>query len=390
MIGAITGVSRRFFLLSLLLGTWSALYAVPSENDSTAELSAPPLDIVLMIDISGSTGGVLTSVRDKFWELQNEMSRLTPKANYRLGIVCMGRPSFRKENNYVQVISDLTDDIDAAAYPFFQLKDISAPGNYHLGHALETAVDEISWSTDPNALKVIFAIGNGRAYSGPGCTKGIKKANEAGIIVHSLYFMAYDNQKEQEEWRDLATLCGGKYFPIGLRDPNIHFEKPYDNDLLLEACTMINTTYVPYGPEGEERLKMQVSLDEDAELQGENAYEARTFFKATELYQDKNHTWDLVDLKNRGELNPKKISRKYPPGVLAHMSDEELWLHVEEISYYRSEYISIIMMLTAKREQYMRNMREKMMLYRYGKTFFGVMNRTMVEMAEKKGYVHEY
>lgn len=352
--------------------------------------SAPPIDIVLLIDISGSTGGILTTVRDKFWELQNEMSRLSPTSNYRLGIVCMGRPSFQKENNYISIISDLTRDIDAAARPFFKIKDITSPGNYHMGHALDVAINQLSWSKDPNALKVIFAIGNGRAFSGPGCTKAIKEANEMGIILHGLYFMAYDNRVEQEEWRDLATSCGGKYFPISLREPPIVFEKTYDNDLLLEACRMINTTYMPYGANGVERRDAQESLDEDAELQGENPFEARTFFKATALYQGKNASWDLVDLYLNGDLNPSKISRKHPPGVLAQMTDEELLLHVTELSYNRGEYISIIKMLTTKREEHMKNMRDKMLVYRYGQSFFGVMNRTLVEMAESKGYVHEY
>lgn len=380
----------RILCLLVLIASWSMKGAHSSNTGQESGLPAPPIDIVLMIDISGSTGGILQVVRDKFWELQNEMARLHPTATYRLGIICMGRPSFRKENNYVQLVSDLTDDIDAAAYPFFQIKDVTAPGNYHLGHALELAVNTVSWSKDPDALKVIFALGNGRAFSGPGCAKAIKVANEKGIIVHGLYFMAYDNRKEQQEWRDLATACGGKYFPIELNEPKIVFEKPYDNDLLLEACRMINTTYMPYGADGIARRDMQESLDEDAELQGEYAFEARTFFKATALYQGKNTSWDLVDLFQTGQLKPSKISRKHPPGVLAHMSDEELLLHVTELSYNRNEYVSIIKMLTAKREAYMKNMREKMMVYRYGKTFFGVMNRTMVEMAEEKGYVHEF
>ena len=58
----------------------------------------------------------------------------------------MGSPALRKENNYVKVISDFTDDIDAAAYPFFQIKDVTAPGNYFMGHALDAAVNKMSWT----------------------------------------------------------------------------------------------------------------------------------------------------------------------------------------------------------------------------------------------------
>jgi len=349
-----------------------------------------PLDVVWVIDVSGSTGGILTVIRDKFWELQNEMARLKPVANYRFTIVMMGRPSFKKDNNYINVISDLTTDIDRVAYPFFQLRDITAPGNYFLGYGLEAAVNGLSWSKDPRALKVMFVSGNGRPSAGPGVTKAVKKAKEMGIIIHSLYFEVYDNQKEKAEWKEMAEATGGKYMPINLVEPKIVFEKAYDNDLLLEACRMINTTYVPYGAEGVNRLDIQASLDEDAELQGEYAFEARTFFKATPLYQGKNDSWDLVDLMNNGKLNPSKVSRKHPPGVLAHMTDDDLMLHVQESGYNRAEYISIIKMLTTRREEYLRNVRDKMMVYRYGKTFFGVMNKTMVEMAEEKGYTHEF
>lgn len=381
--------NRILYVLSGFLLIVFAVHVAKAQAQKEPSAGVP-IDIAWVIDVSGSTGGILPVVRDKFWELQNEMSRLTPTANYRLSIICMGRPSFKKENNYINLMSDLTDDIDAVASPFFQLKDLTAPGNYQLGYALDIAMNNLTWSKEPNALKVVFVLGNGLPSKGPGCEKAIKKAQEKGIIMHSLYFQTYDNARERAEWQSIAEATGGKYFSIGLREPNITFDKAYDNDLLLEACRMINTTYVPYGPNGVARLDAQESLDEDAELQGEFAFEARTFFKATPLYQVKNSSWDLVDLLHVGKFKPEKISRKDPPGVLAQMSDEDLHLHVTEMSYNRAEYISIIKMLTTRREEHMRNMRDKMMVYRFGNTFFGVMNRTMVDMAESKGYKHEY
>ena len=103
----------------------------PSEIESGV-----PLDIVFVIDNSGSTGGILTSVRSKFWEIQNEISRLEPTPNYRLGIVCMGRPSFKKENNYVSIVSDLTSDIDMAAWPIFYNIAMPAPWKHFTRYEL--------------------------------------------------------------------------------------------------------------------------------------------------------------------------------------------------------------------------------------------------------------
>ena len=348
------------------------------------------IDVVFVVDISGSTGGILASVRSKFWEIQNEISRLDPAPDYRFGIVCMGRPSFKKENNYVKVISDLTDDIDAAAYPFFQIKDVTAPGNYFMGHALDAAVNEMSWTEDPNAIKLLYLVGNGKPSAGPGYRKPLEAAKEKGIIINSLYFLTYNNPKEQAEWKTIAEQTRGEFFLIGLKEPAIVLEKPYDGAMLREANHMINTTYIYYGQDGLDRYEMQAELDEEAELQGENQVEARTFFKATKLYQGKSHSWDLIDLGSSGKGIPLKQNRKFMDERLLEMSTGEFTQYLTEVRFERKEYISIIKMLSTQREQFLREKREKMKNYRFGKTFFGVVNKTLTETAEKYGYTIQY
>lgn len=382
---------RRLVAQSVCLA-FCLLVAQASSTKATelAEMKpGAPLDIVFVIDISGSTGGILASVRGKFWEIQNEVSRLTPTPKYRLGIVCMGRPSFKKENNYVSIITDLTEDIDAAASPFFEIKDVTAPGNYFMGHALDVAVNDLAWSTDPDAIRLMFVAGNGKPSAGPGFKRAVQNAKDKGIVMHSLYFLTYNNPDEQADWNAMATATGGTFSTIGLKESAIVLEKPYDGELLREASHMINTSYVYYGPNGLARYEMQADLDEEAELQGENQVEARTFFKATKLYQGKNASWDIIDYKNAGG-DIMKISMKQVDESLAGMSDDEFIMHIAEAGYDRMEYVSIIKMLSTQREQFLREKREKLENYRFGKTFFGVVNKIIVETAEAKGYQLEY
>lgn len=378
---------RRISLILLLIIT--ACTGGLATNDIEGLVDGAPIDIVFVIDISGSTGGILSSVRGKFWEIQNELARLEPVPNYRIGIVCMGRPSFKKENNYVQIISDLTNDIDAAAYPFFQIKDVTAPGNFFMGHALDVAVNGLKWSSDPNAIKLLFVAGNGKPSAGPGFIKPIRDAEEKGITVHSLYFMTYSNRNEQIEWEAMAAGKDGTFNIIGLKEPAIVLEKSYDGRMLREANHMINTTYEYYGPNGLKRYEMQADLDEDAELQGETQVEARSFFKATKLYQGRNASWDLIDLQATGG-DILKQSRKFMEPQVSELSDRDFEMHIAEIGYERKEYISIIKMLSTQREQFLREKREKLKNYRFGKTFFGVVNRTIVQTAEKHGYSLDY
>ncbi|MFM1875984.1 MAG: hypothetical protein RL266_1721 [Bacteroidota bacterium] len=378
-------LALRYTLLGLVLFTNSSFADRLPERPTGGVI-----DVVFVVDISGSTGGILSAVRSKFWEIQNEISRLDPQPEYRIGIVCMGRPSFKKENNYVQVITDLTTDIDAAAYPFFQIKDVTAPGNYFMGHALDVAVNQISWSQDPNAIKLMYLVGNGKPSAGPGFKKPVEQAKEMGIVINALYFLTYSNPAEQAEWKSIADNTGGGFFLIGLKEPAIVIEKPYDGAMLREANHMINTTYVYYGQQGLERYEMQAELDEEAELQGENQVEARTFFKATQLYQGKNHSWDLIDLKNTGLGAPEKQNRKLMDEKFLTMSEQDFVQSISEINYERKEYITIIKMLGTQREQFLKEKKEKMKNYRFGNTFFGVVNRTLTETAERYGYIQQY
>ncbi len=374
-------IKSTLFLILVLLGL---------RSDLTAQTSGPKMDIVFMLDISGSTGGILTSVRSKFWEIQNEIARLEPRPDVRFGIVCMGRPSFLKENDYIRIVSDLTYDIAPGAYEFFQIKEVTAPGRFYMGDGLEAAVNKMSWSDDPKAVKMIFNCGNGGISSGPGYQKGAKEAKEKGIVIHSLYFETYFNAAEQATWKDMAEITGGSFERIGLKEPNIEFEKNYNSQMLLEASQMINTTYVYYGKNGLERYEMQADLDEEAALLGDDQIEARTFFKSNDHYQGSNWEWDLVDLYNTQKGYAGGADRKTLDESLQHMSDEELLMYVQEKSYERREYISITKLLSTQREQYMKKKREAMSNFRSNKTFFGVVDHILVETAEKNGMRLQY
>ena len=72
------------------------------------------------------------------------------------------------------------------------------------------------------------------------------------------------------------------------------------------------------------------------------------------------------------------------------MSDAEFIQLITEKEYERKEYLTIIKMLSMQREEFLKEKREKMKNYRLGNTFFGVVNKTVVETAERFGYTLEY
>lgn len=355
------------------------------------ETKAPPLDIVFIVDVSSSTTGLLSSVRNNFWEINNDISRLKPEPDYRIGLMLLGRPSFKEENAYIKIASDLTTDIDYVANEMFIIKDNATKGKVYFGNALKDAVNEFSWSKDENAIKLIFLVGNGPLSNGYDYRKAAESAVKKGIKIFSLYFPNITSGRDEAEWRDLAEVGNGTFANILLNaGNNIVFEKSYHNDLLVEANSAINNTYIYYGENGKDRFDTQERLDVLTNSVSDWETEARSFLKGTKLYQGKNYSWDLVDLANKQAVNYGKIDRKFLPPKLEQISDEDLKTLVEDKISERQEYISIIKMLSQKREEFLKRKKDKLELFRYNNTFLGVVKKTIIQQAVEKGYTSEF
>jgi len=355
------------------------------------ETKPPPLDIVFIVDISSSTTGLLSSVRNNFWEINNDISRLKPEPDYRIGLMLLGRPSFKEENAYIKIASDLTTDIDYVANEMFIIKDNATKGKVYFGNAIKETVDEMSWSKDAKAVKLIFLVGNGPLSNGYDYTKAAESAVKEGIKIYSLYFPNITSGRDEAEWKDLGEKGNGNYASILLSaGNNIVFEKNYHNDLLVEANSAINNTYLYYGEQGKDRFEALERLDILTNSVSDWETEARSFLKGTKLYQSKNASWDLVDLSNKQTINYSKIDRKFLPPKMENISDEDLKALVEDKIIERQEYISIIKMLSQKREEFLKRKKEKLELFRYNNTFLGIVKKAIIQEAVAKGYVSEF
>src|ERR1035438_8087943 len=99
-------LSTISIIILLLLIRNSASFC---QNATTAK----KIDIVICLDLSASTNGMIDRFRESYWNILNEINKLSPTPQIRIGIVAGGRNSYGKENYYVKQLSDLTDDFDA-------------------------------------------------------------------------------------------------------------------------------------------------------------------------------------------------------------------------------------------------------------------------------------
>ena len=116
------------------------------------------VDVVIAMDLSGSTNGLLENFRDKMWDIINQWKLFKPVPSLRIGIVGFSRLSFSSQNGYVKIICDLTDDYDVVSNELNSIKPYVENGYQFVGSAMEVCIESLNWSKDDDALKMVFIM----------------------------------------------------------------------------------------------------------------------------------------------------------------------------------------------------------------------------------------
>jgi hypothetical protein len=276
------------------------------------------IEVVFCLDLSGSTNGLLDDVRERIWEVVNQVNSYRPAPEFRIGIVGFSRPSFGAKNGYVKVLQQLTTDYDLLTHELYKLKPSIEKGDQLVGHALKVSIRNMNWSEDKNNLKIIYLVGNGMVNMGgndyrEACDMAVSK----DIVINTLYCRTRNlAEKELPGWREIARLAGGEQY-----DMHIHKRAPMlltspDPSEFRELAANLSATYLYYGPGGYERHRMMATIDNHAMMANEMTYESRIFYKISDRYQYHQQYWDMVDYLKMANPRPEDIEMKYLPDSL--------------------------------------------------------------------------
>ena len=251
-----------------------------------------PVDVVVMLDTSGSMENLLDATRARVWDVVNELGRMKPTPELRVGLVSFGTDKATEDQGFIIQHLDLTDDLDEV---YSELMSLTVGGGTELvGRALNEAIDGMSWAQDYNGLRVVFVAGNESADQGvedDDFRIAARAARDRDIIVNALYAGNRD-QGVIELWPEVARAGEGNFTAIDPAIGSIQIAAPQD-ELLLELNGKLNTTYLPYGERGHDGLANQVAQDSNASRLGVQSCSSRIVAKGGALYN--NASWDLVD-----------------------------------------------------------------------------------------------
>ncbi|MDH3629009.1 MAG: VWA domain-containing protein [Acidobacteriota bacterium] len=339
-----------------------------------------PVDVVVMLDTSGSMENLLDATRARVWDVVNELGRMKPTPELRVGLISFGTDKATADQGFIIQHVDLTYELDEV---YAELMELTTGGGDELvGRALNEALDGMNWSPEHDALRVVFVAGNESADQGvedDDFRIAARAARDRDIIINALY-AGNREQGVVEKWHEIAQAGEGNFSAIDPSTGSIQIAAPQDT-LLLELNGRLNTTYVPYGEKGQDGLTNQIAQDSNASRLGVQSCSSRIVAKGGALYN--NASWDLVDKSLEDGFNWDAISPADLPEEMQSMTMDEMIEFIDAKRALREGIQTEIQSLSDARETFVR----QAIATRIGEAGLGeAMRNAIREQAMAKGF----
>ncbi|MFN0244373.1 MAG: vWA domain-containing protein [Planctomycetota bacterium] len=311
-------------------------HAAPPDATSTVVApptpAAPAVDLAICLDTSGSMEGLIDAARAKLWAVVNDLALARPEPRLRVALLTFGNDSHPAENGWVRLDVPFTADLDLISQHLFALT--TGGGTELVGRVIQRATDELAWSPESNALRLMIVAGNEAADQDQtvrfqdACARSIAR----GIMVDAIY-CGPDGDEIAAGWRAVARSADGQFAAIDHQNGTFAIASPFDARL-GELSALLNATYIPYGSAGEAGRMNQSAQDQNAGKLSSDAAAARAVCKSTGNYRC---GWDLVDGSRSGEIKLDAVKAGDLPTELRKLSKAELQKHVDTTWTQRSE-----------------------------------------------------
>src|SRR6188472_1193434 len=166
------------------------------------------LEMVFVVDTTGSMGGLIEGAKQKIWSIANEVISAQPTPELKLGLI-----GYRdRGDDYVVKSFSLTDDIDAI---YGHLREFQAGGGgdtpESVNEALAEAIHKMPWSSDSKVLKIIFLVGDAPPHmdypNGPKYPELCREAAKKDLIINTI--QCGEMAETKPIWQEIAKLSEG-------------------------------------------------------------------------------------------------------------------------------------------------------------------------------------
>jgi len=318
-------------------------------------LRRPKIDVVFVLDTTGSMAGLIHAAKEKIWSIATTMASAQPAPEIRMGLV-----AYRDRGDaYVTQVVDLSTDIDSM---YAKLMDLQAEGGgdgpESVNDALAQAVGAESWSQDDDTYKVIFLVGDAPPHmdyqDDVKYPQTLARAAKRGIIVNTI--QCGDEADTRMRWQQIASLSQGTYFNVDQAGSAVAIATPFDAPL-AELSAALDDTRLYYGTaEERERQRGKIDATEKLHALASPASQARraAFNASASGAANMAGDGELVAAVASGRVDLKELEAEKLPEPLRALSPEarqelvaanagkraDLQLRIKELANERDEYVA--------------------------------------------------
>jgi len=358
-------MKTKILAIALFATTFGAILFYPSINAKYvddpqpvdpvhAPQGKPKIDVVFVLDTTGSMSGLIQTAKEKIWSIATTMASGQPTPEIRIGLI-----GFRdRGDQYVTRVIDLSSDLDSV---YAELMDFQADGGgdtpESVNKALYDAVHRMSWTQDRQAYRAVFLVGDAPPhmdYQDEVQYPDIAASAKAkGIIFNTVQCGGI--AETAAEWRQIARLGRGTYFQVEQAGSAVAFATPLDGEIATLSARL-DDTRLYYGS-GEEKARMQykVAATDKLHAMASVASKARRGAFNASLAGSANFLGEkeLIDDVASGRVDLDAIPPEALPEVLQAVAPAERQATVQRIKGERAELQARIVQLAEERDKYL-------------------------------------
>ncbi len=336
----------RFFIASVFLFSGN-LYAA---QDSKIQLA-------ILLDTSNSMDGLINQARTHIWRIVNELNRMKKDGRHAVLEVALyeyGNDYIPRSEGHIRLVTAFTGDLDLISEKLFSLR--TNGGDEYCGQVIDTSLRNLRWSDSKGDLKIIVIAGNEPFTQGYfDYRNAVSLANRMGVIVNTV-FCGSSEEGIRSGWKNGSDLACGRFVNIDHNSNHCEIDTPYDRTI-LDLGNRLNSTYVPYGYEGELKQGRQAVQDKLAEESAPAAGINRSVAKSSSGYN--SSSWDMVDAYEKGGLKLESLKKSDMPSSMSNYSKSDVEKYVKGKSVERKKIQKEIENLNIKRRQYLDSKQQK-------------------------------
>ncbi|MBW2733203.1 MAG: VWA domain-containing protein, partial [Deltaproteobacteria bacterium] len=317
--------------------------AVPTANQQQNTQDPPKVDVVFVLDTTGSMGGLIEGAKRKIWSIANQILAGQPRPHVRIGLI-----GYRdKGDAYLTRRFDLTENVDEI---YLHLRRFEAAGGgdhpEHVNLALYEAINGMRWRQGNKVLRQIYLVGDAPPHEGRDglySEKLAKDAQRQDIVINAVRCGA--NGPTEKRWKVIAQLAGGMYASIRQDGGMVAISTPMDKRL-EELNRRLTATLLPSGSLGARRAAHRRAVG--------NAAMAPMAQAESAAYRARSGRLDSADLLTRIARGKKLGAFKESelPKALAAMPAPKRAAYVQKIRAQRKALGGAIDKLDKKRRSY--------------------------------------